>query len=295
MNFSFDQNQWINLSQAATRSGLSQKKIRVRVKRGEILAQQLPMFSGKTQILVRWRDVQDLISTDLADIVRSKWPYLVHSFQKVCNNIYNDPDTNWRQYFASPKKGRKPVLTTWDDFFDWEPRYEFWLLSLDKIKHDLTKNFLKRIENALEIAKQKASKYLEENFDKMDHEDIDPERLFLETIDNFLYNKKFVQKIPKQVEERGKSRKEFSSGVIEVFSDMEQETLPYNKILIEEALSILDFRERSIFEDKEIERLTGKEIVQKYKDDPDMNINTENKVSRIYQSALQKLKEKFDC
>jgi predicted metal-dependent peptidase len=57
----------------------------------------------------------------------------------------------------------------------------------------------------------------------------------------------------------------------------------------------LDFRERSIFEDKEIERLTGKEIVQKYKDDPDMNINTENKASRIYQSALQKLKEKFDC
>jgi hypothetical protein len=291
-NFAFNSDQWINLTQASKRSGLPVKMLRVRIGNGEILAQKAPSFSGKPQILVRWGDIQVLSSYQLSSIVTCKWSYLQYPLQKACDSLYKEHAKEWNKYFGSPRKGRQPVLTTSDDFFQWSPRYAFWLYCLEKVKHDLTKNFYDVIVKFIEEAKQKAHDYINKNFDEINCEYIDTSEYFVEVVDYFLYNKRSIKKISNKFEEKGKSRKEYSFENIENFSYESSDDIAYKKLLVKEVLKILDDCERTVFEEKAIEGLTLEQIVNKYSKNKDLKITSVNKASRIYNSACRKIQEK---
>jgi hypothetical protein len=292
-NFAINADQWINLNQASKRSGLSRKMLHVRIKNGEILTQRVASFSGKPEILVRWADVQGFADYQLSSIVKCKWTYLQYPLQKTCDDLYRNHAKDWNRYFSNPRKGRQPVLTTSDDFFQWGPRYSFWIYSLDKISHDLTNNFYLQIKNFLEKAKEKASEYINKNFDELNCEYIDTSEYFIEVVDYFLYNKRVIKKTPYSIEEKGKSRKEHSFENIELFSNESSDDIAYKKLLVKEVLNILDDVERTVFEEKVIEGLTLKQIMEKYARNKDFKITTINKASRIYYSACRKIQEKI--
>jgi cell division protein YceG involved in septum cleavage len=112
-------------------------------------------------------------------------------------------------------------------------------------------------------------------------------------VDYFLYNKRVIKKTPYSIEEKGKSRKEHSFENIELFSNESSDDIAYKKLLVKEVLNILDDVERTVFEEKVIEGLTLKQIMEKYARNKDFKITTINKASRIYYSACRKIQEKI--